>query len=443
MAFFTKELENNEPKKENNELKKPSPEIKNMKEKDIIQSNTEEAKIFNSCIDYFTKEQSVLVNRLNESLSNENYIEVKNNILNIAKTYFKNHCNDSESVDALIDRFTTYMFGYYILEPLLQDEELSDIKVYTWDNIRVKRLGKREATGLSFLSEEDYRRFTRMVCARNKINVSIINAYPKFSDTINNPLFRLRINLSDGILNENNQTTFHIRLERKKKVTFDELVKKKYLTEIQKEYLINKWVNEEAGMLFVGANGSGKTTGVNALIEYTPHDKSILAIQETDELFIDGHPEFLSRHTIEDNGESHIKYGLKEHSRQALMDDWDVFALGEIKSGDDAASFPSIAATGSQIITTSHGDDELEGLYKIGDYIKQAANYDIDQCMRFLVGFKVVCFVKNYKIESISEVHGWDYENNCLKVVKLDENCNPIFDSNIDNSSLNNFFFKL
>ena len=335
------------------------------------------------------------------------------------------------------------MFGYYILEPLLQDEELSDIKVYSWDNIRVKRLGKREGTGLSFLSEEDYRRFTRTVCARNKVPINNINAYPKFSDTINNPLFRLRINLSDAILNENNQTTFHIRLEPKKKVTFDKLVKRKYMTETQKNYLIKKWVDEEAGMLFVGSNGSGKTTGVNGMIEYTPHDKSILAIQETDELFIDGHPEFLSRHTIEDNGESHIRYGLKEHAKQALMDDWDVFALGEIKSGDDAASFPSIAATGSQIILTSHGDDELEGLYMIGDYIKQAADYDLNQCMRFLLGIKVVCFVKNYQIKSISEVHGWDYQNNCLKVVKLDENCNPVSDNNIDNSSLNKFFFKL
>lgn len=443
MAFFTKESVesvNNKP------VLKTTPTIKkDMKEKNnIIESNTElDAKVFNSCIDYFTKEQSILVNRLNESLSDENYMEVKNNILNIAKTYFKNHCTDSKSVDMLMDRFTSYMFGYYILEPLLQDEELSDIKVYSWDNIRVKRLGKREGTGLSFLSEEDYRRFTRTVCARNKVPINNINAYPKFSDTINNPLFRLRINLSDAILNENNQTTFHIRLEPKKKVTFDKLVKRKYMTETQKNYLIKKWVDEEAGMLFVGSNGSGKTTGVNGMIEYTPHDKSILAIQETDELFIDGHPEFLSRHTIEDNGESHIRYGLKEHAKQALMDDWDVFALGEIKSGNDAASFPSIAATGSQIISTSHGDDELEGLYKIGDYIKQAADYDLNQCMRFLLGFKVVCFVKNYQIKSISEVQGWDYQNNCLKVVKLDENCNPVSDNNIDNSSLNKFFFKL
>ena len=74
MAFFTKESVesvNNKP------VLKTTPTIKkDMKEKNnIIESNTElDAKVFNSCIDYLTKEQSILVNRLNESLSDENYM---------------------------------------------------------------------------------------------------------------------------------------------------------------------------------------------------------------------------------------------------------------------------------------------------------------------------------------------------------------------------------
>ena len=149
MGFFTKESVESINDKPN---LKTTPIVKDIKEKNnIIESNTElNAKIFNSCIDYFTKEQSVLVNRLNESLSDEKYMEIKNKILNIAKTYFKNHCSDSKSVDMLMDRFSTYMFGYYVLEPLLQDEELSDIKVYSWDNIRVKRLGKEKERGFLF-----------------------------------------------------------------------------------------------------------------------------------------------------------------------------------------------------------------------------------------------------------------------------------------------------
>lgn len=151
-------------------------------------------------------------------MSADKYLEIKNNILNIAERYLKQHCSNSDSAKKLVERFKTYMFGYYILEPLLNDESLSDIKVVSWDNIRVKRYGKRENSGIKFLSEEDYRRFTRTVCSRNKISINSKNAYPNFSDTVNNPLFRLRINLSDAIVNNNNQTTLHIRLEPKKRL---------------------------------------------------------------------------------------------------------------------------------------------------------------------------------------------------------------------------------
>lgn len=426
-----------------NQPEKDTPIKKNVEIKDADKKNNgisdEEGRIFNACIDYFITEQAVLVNKLNASLSEDRYLEIKNNILNIADRYLKEHCNNSDSAKKLLERFKTYMFGYYILEPLLNDESLSDIKVVTWDNIRVKRFGKRENAGIKFLSEEDYRRFIRTVCSRNRISINSKNAYPNFSDTVNNPLFRLRINLSDAIVNNNNQTTLHIRLEPKSKVTFDKLVERKYMTENQKEYLIKKWRDEGAGMLFVGPNASGKTVGVNGMIEYTPKEKNILAIQETDELFLINHPEFISRHTIEGNNEGDIHYGLKEHSKNALMDDWDVFCLGEIKSGDDAASFPSIAATGSQFILTSHGMDEIEGLYKIGDYIKQATGYDLDQCMRFLLGIKVVCYIRDYKIQSISEVRGWNYDTNKLDVVKLNNECMP---DNID-KKVDKFFFKL
>lgn len=211
-----------------NQPEKDTPK-KNVEIKDADKKNNgisdEEGKIFNACIDYFIIEQAELVNKLNASLSEDRYLEIKNNILRIAERYLKEHCSNSVLAKKLLERFKTYMFGYYILEPLLNDESISDIKVCTWDNIRIKRYGKRENTGIKFLSEEDYRRFIRTVCSRNRISINSKNAYPNFSDTVNNPLFRLRINLSDAIVNNNNQTTLHIRLEPKTKVTFDTLVK--------------------------------------------------------------------------------------------------------------------------------------------------------------------------------------------------------------------------
>ena len=302
MNIFIKNQSPNNPEQKNMEVPNKNIEKNDNKINSEDDISLEEGKLFNACIDYFITEQAVLVNKLNASLSEDRYLEIKNNIINIAERYLKEHSSDNKTVKKLLERFQTYMFGYYVLEPLLKDESISDIKVCTWDNIRIKRYGKRENAGIKFLSEEDYRRFIRTVCSRNRINMNSKNAYPNFSDTLNNPLFRLRINLSDAMVNNNNQITFHVRLESKKKTTLDELVRRNYLSAVQKEYLIKKW-REGAGMLFVGPNASGKTTGVNAVVEYTPEDKNILAIQETDEIFLTKHPEFISRHKI---GRAHV-----------------------------------------------------------------------------------------------------------------------------------------
>ena len=58
--------------------------------------------------------------------------------------------------------------------------------------------------------------------------------------------------------------------------------------------------------------------------------------------------------------------------------------------------------------------------------------------MRFFTGIQVVVYVKKYQICSISEVHGWDYEKQRLRIVKLDEDCKPV-KAEAENSSLDSF----
>lgn len=58
----------------------------------------------------------------------------------------------------------------------------------------------------------------------------------------------------------------------------------------------------------------------------------------------------------------------------------------------------------------------------------------------FLLGIKVVCYIKDYKIQSISEVRGWNYDTNKLNVVKLNDECMP--DNDIG-KKVDKFFFKI
>lgn len=387
--------------------------------------------IFDQLIDHFISKESLkLANLQNDK---ENYERNKNSLIESAKIILNDIISnkDTGNKDALIKeeiaRFEKYMWGYYVIEPLLTDPDISDIKILSYDNISYKKNGKRYVSDIKFANAADYKRFVSMICTRNKKNFSVANAQVKFSDSLSNPLFRLRFNLSSENINSSGIPSVHIRTVSKIKVTLDKLVERHYMTQKQKNYLIEQFKSGDS-IVFIGANASGKTTGVNGLLEEFPYDKSALIIQETDELFVDEkkHPMVQVQHTVEDNGESQVNHTLYELANVGLMDDDDMFVLGEVKSGEDAGALPALIATGSQVMLTGHGNDEIEGIYKLADYVKQATGYSMDQCLKFFAGLDLVCYIEKYKLKSMSRVYGWDYENERLKISKLDENFNPI-----------------
>lgn len=386
---------------------------------------------FDQLIDHFISKESLkLANLQNDK---ENYERNKQSLIESARIILneiidiKNSDERKALVDEEIARFEKYMWGYYIIEPLLMDKDISDIKILSYDNITYKKNGERFVSDLRFANAADFKRFVSMVCTRNKKNFSVANAQVKFSDSLSNPLFRLRFNLSSENINSSGIPSMHIRTIPKNKVTLDMLVEKGYMSTKQKNYLIKHFKAGES-VVFIGANASGKTTGTNGLLEEFPRNKSALIMQETDELFVNekNHPMVQVQHTVEDNSESAVNHTLAELANVGLMDDVDMFVLGEVKSGVDAAALPAIIATGSQVMLTGHGNNELEGVYKLADYVKQATGYSMDQSLKFFSGLDLICYIEKYKLKSMSRVYGWDYENERLKMSKLDDDGNPI-----------------
>lgn len=387
--------------------------------------------IFDQLIDHFISKESLkLANLQNDK---DNYERNKVSLMESAKIILneiinvKNHEDRERIVSHCLDRFSKYMWGYYVIEPLLMDKDVSDIKILAYDNVTYKKNGKRYISDIKFANTSDFKRFVSMICTRNKKNFSVANAQVKFSDSLSNPLFRLRFNLSSENVNSSGVPSVHIRTIPKIKVTLDTLVERKYMTKSQKDYLVEHFKAGES-IIFIGANASGKTTGANALLEEYPWYKSALIVQETDELFVDfkKHPMVLVQHTIEDNSESTVNHTLAELANVGLMDDDDMIVLGEVKSGVDAAALPAIIDTGSQFMLTGHGIDEVEGIYKLADYVKQATGYSMEQSLKFFAGLDIVCYIEKYKLKSMSRVYGWDYENEKLKISKLDEYGNPV-----------------
>ncbi len=363
-------------------------------------------KLFDELVDYFTHVEKKTINLVNRGLTDKSVLN------QMIVEYLKERKVSKELEAQLMKRFSAYVFGYHILEPLLYDETVSDIKVIRHDLIRVKKKGKRLTSDIQFKDASDLSRFVEYVSIRNKVSLSDLNAIQTFTDKETNPRFIIRFNISTPYINSVSNSYLHIRKISKEKQGLDYLVDEGMLSKETAAYLIEK-AKTAKGILFTGKGASGKTTLMNELLEHIPHDRSGLVIQENEELFSDIHPDMMFQHIILNRGEGKIQYSLQDLARNGLLLDLDYFIIGEIKGGE-ALYFLNAAYTGHQCWASVHGVNSTEAIDKLADYVKYESDYSKEDVIRMLKTMEVVVFLEDFKVKEISEIRGFDEENHRL-----------------------------
>lgn len=379
---------------------------------ELKESNVNYDKIYDDCVEHFTTVKAGDLNKWKRK------IKPTEEFRKSVKRFFTGKGLNDKEAEELTDRFIKSIEGYQILEELINDESISDIKVLSFDNIRVKRNGKRESTNIKFKDNDEYKKFIKVVAATNEINLSRINAMQTFLDKDSNDKFRLRFNISTEYINSNDLPLLQIRKIPKKKYTKEQLIQLGLFTNEQNDYLIKK-LEEGNLILFTGKGASGKTTMMNYLIDQISHQKSGLAIQENDELFSDTHPEMIFQHVVTNKGEGKIQYLLKDLAVNGLLIDLDWFIIGEIKGGE--AMYLMVAAnTGHQCMASVHGNSAIEAMDKLIDYMTWESRYSKEElCSMFKHMDITIGYCKDFKLAEITNIKGYDEEKKEFKYHKV------------------------
>ncbi len=313
---------------------------------------------------------------------------------------------DNQNCVEVLEKFKSFIFSYDILDALIEDDTISDIKVLAFDNVRVKREGQRESANIQFPNSAHYDQFIDHVAVKNEINLSDNNAVQTFTDKKTSDKAIMRFNITTGFINSSEHPYLHIRKIPKHKRNIETLIKAGMMDRNTADYL--KYQSAKAtGMLFTGKGASGKTTAMNTFLDHIPFNRSGLVIQENEELFSKVHPDLMFQHVVTNRGESKVKYTLQDLARNGLLTDLDYFIIGEIKGGE-ARDFLNAAYTGHQCWASVHGASSTEAIDKLADYVKLASDYSKIEAMSMLKHLQVVIFMQWFKVVEISEITGWD-----------------------------------
>ena len=353
-------------------------------------------------IDEFTKTKiSYIADVRKDELSKKNFMkEVRKHLTR----YYPNYEAYYDEALALID---SYIFGYFRLTPLIEDKDITDIKVVDYNNIRVKKKGKRMDSGVKFKSKEEYINFVNYVATKNQINISNINALQIFDDKSSVKDFILRFVISMPIITTPEIPHMAIRKVARDFPEMDDLVKAGMMTEDMKNYLVKRF--HDHSMLVCGPSASGKTTFLNAVKETIPESSSCLIVQETEELSAKNHPDMLFEHPVVNRGESKVKYTLYDIIAAGLLMDIERFIIGEIK-GAEAIHLLNASYTGHICAATVHSESAMTALDKVVDYAKYASDYSKPELMKMVTSFKTIVYIYDFKVIEVVEIVGWDDE---------------------------------
>lgn len=354
---------------------------------------------FNQTMDYFTNVEHTMFTR---TLKGE--IEKKSFLEDIELYINKNLKIPEEDKEMFLKKLERSIFSYYVLTPAINDPKVTDIKVLAADNINVKVGGEHyKAEGLSFINNADLDRFIEGLIIKNRLRIT--SPICVFTDKDFNEDYILRFNLCLAPINSPGTPYLHIRKVPKKKTTVKDLVEAGMLDEKIAKYLLDK-IQTSKGIVFSGPSASGKTTLMNALIDYIPKKKSILCIQESEELFSHIHPNAYFQHMLKD-ARGNLIVGLSELGQNGLVCDAGYFIIGECK-GQEVRDLLRASNTGHKCWCSVHSQSSRETIGRLADYVKYGSDYSLKEATRMLKDLEVIVYIEGFKVTEITEISGYD-----------------------------------
>ena len=358
--------------------------------------------------DYMVAERQELVNDVNEGkLSKDKFME------QLSKDVSKKYPYLSEKMQNLLcTLFDDRYFGYWWIQPLITDPDISDIHMYNYKNIRIKKKGQRGPSGVSFRSQQEFENFVQYLATKNHIAIDQRNATQRVADDETYPYFALRFTINTEVLTSNGKPYVVLRkFPRVNFPTMDDLVEKEMMDEKTKDYLISRF--KIGSILICGGNSQGKSTLLNALKETIDHDKAVLVVQQADELSTNTHPDMLFLHEVPATSESSASYTLEVLANTALTLDVDYFIIGEIKDAE-ANTFINAAMSGQICAGTLHSDSCLHAMDRAADLAMKRSTYSKKEVTKMLECFKTVVYVEKFKIKQIVEIKRYNTDTDSL-----------------------------
>ena len=257
----------------------------------------------------------------------------------------------------LVEEIKNELLGLGPLEPLLWDDDVSDILVNGPNQVYVERQGKLYLTDVRFNDDQHLMliidRIVSQVGRRVDEAPPMVDARLADGSRINAIIPPLAL---DG-------PSLSIRRFGKKRYTIDDLVDKATITADMVEFL-QAIVKARLNVLVCGGTGSGKTTMLNCMSSFIPVDERIVTIEDSAELLLQ-QPHVVRLETRPANVEGKGEVTQRELVKNCLRMRPDRIIVGEVRGGEVFDMLQAMSTGHDGSIATVHANTPRDAIQRL------------------------------------------------------------------------------
>jgi pilus assembly protein CpaF len=315
----------------------------------------------------------------------------------------------TSSRQLIIKQITDEVLGLGPLEPLLADHSVSDILVNGFASVYVERFGKLQRTDVRFRDDQHLMNIIDRIVSSlgRRIDESspLVDARLKDGSRVNAVIPPLAI---DG-------PSMSIRRFAVDLLNTDSLIQVGTLTPAI-ALLLKAIVRGRLNVLISGGTGSGKTTMLNVLSSFIPHNERIVTIEDSAELQLQ-QPHVVRLETRPSNIEGRGEVSQRELVRNSLRMRPDRIVIGEVR-GVEALDMLTAMNTGHDgSLTTIHANTARDALGRVENMVSMTGATFPIKAMRQQIASAIDVVIQlerqedgKRRLVSVQEINGMEGE---------------------------------
>lgn len=285
--------------------------------------------------------------------------------------YAQDHKIKSKEIKYLVDRIYNSFRGYDILQPLIDDKDITEIMINNYKEIFIEKNGATTQVDIQFDNEQKLEDIIQAIVSKvdRVVNESspIVDARLKDGSRVNvvlppialkGPVMTIRKFPDDPLMIED-------------LIAFGSISKE--AADFLQDLVVSKY-----NVFIGGGTGSGKTTFLNVLSNFIPRDERIITIEDSAELQIKSVPNLVSLETRNANTEGKGEIDIRELIRSSLRMRPDRIIVGEVRGAEALDMLQAMNTGHDGSLSTGHANTTKDMLSRLETMVLSGAELPIE-----------------------------------------------------------------